>query len=460
MIPGAVADLEALTDAPRYQIAASFDPGTMTLHGTERVWMSNHWDKVLDAAYFRLYPNGETLYGPAKMRLLSVVDDAGRELAWKEEGDDTVIRVDLPAAWSPGESLVLTLTWDVQVPVEGEQPWTRDDGYGIFRQAKDIVLLAEWFPMLAVYDGSDWQLDLVPAWGDPVYSEIALFEVWLTTPAAYSIIATGTEVSASESGGAVTRRFLSGPTRDFYLACSQALQSKSTLVGETLVRSYFYPENGTAGEDVLRASSEALRVFNRRFGTYPYRDFEVVEVPLIGLLGMEYPGVTLLSDRIYTPDQKWRLDITAAHEVAHQWWYGVVGNDILNEPWLDEALATFSSGVYVEDVDGEAAFRAQYEQWVERYETGQRNGTVGRINWPVMRFRNSWDYVTTVYYEGAIFLERLRGEIGDTALFGALQQYYQTFGYRQAASEDFLGAIEQASGRHLDDFYARWLYKN
>jgi aminopeptidase N len=175
---------------------------------------------------------------------------------------------------------------------------------------------------------------------------------------------------------------------------------------------------------------------------------------------MEYPGVTLLSDRIYTPDQKWRLDITAAHEVAHQWWYGVVGNDILNEPWLDEALATFSSGVYVEDVDGEAAFRAQYEQWVERYETGQRNGTVGRINWPVMRFRNSWDYVTTVYYEGAIFLERLRGEIGDTALFGALQQYYQTFGYRQAASEDFLGAIEQASGRHLDDFYARWLYKN
>jgi aminopeptidase N len=136
----------------------------------------------------------------------------------------------------------------------------------------------------------------------------------------------------------------------------------------------------------------------------------------------------------------------------------VVGNDILREPWLDEALATFSSGVYVQDIMGRDAFQTQYGQWMARYETGQRNGTVGAVTWPVGRFRASWDYVTTVYYKGAIALHAMRMDIGDDAFFRALRRHYEQSRFRVARGQDLLALLEQEAGRDLDDFYRRWFF--
>jgi aminopeptidase N len=321
-----------------------------------------------------------------------------------------------------------------------------------------VTLLADWFPMLAVYDGKSWHLDEILAWGDPVYSEISFFEVWFSAPQGYVPVSTGVRVSSENEGGQATHHFRSGPAREFVLVLGVNWQVEPATVGDTLVRSYFFPEDRLSGEEALAASADALQAFNRRFGLYPYSEFEIVEAPILGILGMEYPGVVLLADRMYTGDQKWRLDITAAHEVAHQWWYGVVGNDVFAEPWLDEALATFSSGVYVEDVWGVASFEVQYQEWVARYESGLAQGNAGHIAWPLREFEGSGPYVSTVYYKGAVFLNALREEIGDDAFFAALRQYYEEFQFRQAESSDFLAALEKTSGRELDALYQQWLY--
>jgi len=458
LVPSAAPYLEGLQDAPRYQIAASFDPATMSLRGSERVRVVNRSGRALSEVYFRLYPSAGRLYGPARMELGRVTDDWGRPLDWAEGADASVVRVALPDAWRPGEALMLYLEWRADIPVEGEQPWTREQGYGIFRQAKGLTLLAEWFPMLAVYEGEGWRLDAVPDWGDPVYSEIAFYEVWFTAPEGYTVIATGSEVASQASAHGVTHAFLSGPARDFFVALSPSLKVASARVGDISLRSYAYPEHGAAGAEALAAGKDALGVFNARFGAYLYRELDIVEAPLIGLLGMEYPGVVLVSHALHTPAEKWRLDVTTAHEIAHQWWYGVVGNDILREPWLDEALATFSSGVYVQDIMGGEAFRSQYAQWVERYETGQRNGTVGAVTWPVGRFRSSWDYVTTVYYKGAIALQTLRAEIGDDAFFRALRRYYERSRFQVARGQGLLDLLEEEAGRDLDAFFRQWFF--
>lgn len=456
MLRSAVASLDGLEDAPRYQIAATFDPGAMTLRGTERVWVVNRTEVALGEVYFRLYPNAGRLYGPAQMQLLGVAEGSGKALAWESGGDPSVVRVSLASPWEPGGVQTLTLEWQATIPVEGEQPWTREQGYGIFREAKGLVVLAEWFPMLAVHENGDWRLDPVPEWGDPVYSEIAFYEVWFAAPESYAVIATGSEVATARTGGTATYAFRSGPARDFFIALSDDLSVTVARVGDVTVRSLAYPGHAASGAEALAAATDALGVFNTRFGPYPYRELDVVEAPLIGLLGMEYPGVVLISDALYTPAEKWRLAITVAHEIAHQWWYGVVGNDILREPWLDEALATFSSGVYVQDVMGDAAFRLQYDQWVARYESGKRNGTTGAVTWPVGRFHSSWDYVTTVYYKGAIALQTLRLEIGDVAFFGALRRHYERSRFKVARGQDLLDLLEQAAGRDLDAFYRQW----
>lgn len=456
MLPSAVASLEGLQDAPRYQIAATFDPGAMTLRGTERVRVVNRAEVALGEVYFRLYPNAGRLYGPARMELLRIADGSGKALAWESEGDPSVVRVPLASPWEPGGVQALTLEWQATVPVEGDRPWTREQGYGIFREAKGLIVLAEWFPMLAVHENGDWRLDPVPEWGDPAYSEIAFHEVWFAAPESYAVIATGSEVATARKGGTVTYAFRSGPARDFFIALSDELGVTVARVGDVTVRSFAYPGHAASGAEALAAATDALGVFNTRFGPYPYRELDIVEAPLIGLLGMEYPGVVLISDALYTPAEKWRLAITVAHEIAHQWWYGVVGNDILREPWLDEALATFSSGVYVQDVMGDAAFRSQYGEWVARYESGKRNGTTGAVTWPVGRFYSSWNYVTVVYYKGAIALQALRLEIGDVAFFGALRRHYEQSRFKVARGQDLLGLLEQAAGRDLDTFYRQW----
>ncbi len=460
MTQEAAAGLAALQNAPRYRIEASFDPASLRVRGTERIWLVNRWNAPLDHVYLRLYPNAEALYGPAEMWLNGVTDGAGRPLQWAEDGGDTIVRVDLVEACEPNRSLEIVVSWEARVPTETERDWTRADGYGLFRQAEGTILLADWFPMLAVYDGKGWHLDEVVAWGDPVYSEISFFEVLFTAPRVYRAVSTGVRVSSEPKGGMATHRFLSGPARDFFLALGANWQVESTVVGETLVVSYFFPDDRPSGVEALHASADALQVFNRRFGAYPYTEFEVVEAPIVGILGMEYPGMVLLAERIYTGNQEWRLDITAAHEVAHQWWYGVVGNDVFAEPWLDEALATFSSGVYVEDVWGAASFEEQRREWVERYENGLAQGASGQITWPLQRFAGSGPYVSTVYYKGAVFLDALREEIGDKAFFGGLRRYYNEFRFRQAKSEDLLAVFEYTSGRELDDFYNGWLSGN
>ncbi len=458
MTQEAATSLESLQDAPRYWIEASFDPASLQVTGTERVWFVNRWDAPLDHVYLRLYPNGEALYGPAEMWLELVSDGEDHPLQWKEDGDDTIVRVDLAEACDPDESLEIVVSWGLLVPEGIGHEWTRADGYGLVRQAMGVTLLADWFPMLAVYDGESWHLDEILAWGDPVYSETSFFEVWFTAPPAYTVVSTGMQVSSESAGSEATHHFLSGPAREFLLALSANWQVETAVVGDTVVLCYFFPEDTPSGEEALQASADALQVFDRRFGTYPYKEFEVVEAPLLGVLGMEYPGVILLADRMYMGDQQWRLDITAAHEVAHQWWYGVVGNDVFTEPWLDEAMATFSSGVYVEDVWGAASFEAQYQEWVDRYESGLEQGAAGSIAWPLQRFAGSGPYVSTVYYEGAMFLDALRQEIGVDAFYAALQEYYREFKFRQAEASDLLAVFEQASGRDLDAFYEQWLF--
>ncbi len=100
------------------------------------------------------------------------------------------------------------------------------------------------------------------------------------------------------------------------------------------------------GEWRRRWLPSALEIYNQQFGAYPYKELDVVEGPMRNALGVEYPGIVMIGASLYKAPEKPDFEITVAHEVAHQWWYNVVGNDVFDEPWLDEALATYSSDVY------------------------------------------------------------------------------------------------------------------
>lgn len=106
----------------------------------------------------------------------------------------------------------------------------------------------------------------------------------------------------------------------------------------------------------------------------------------------------------------------AAHETAHQWWYGALGNDQALEPWLDEALSTYSERFYYENLHPEAldwwwTYRIYYYQprgWVD-----------GTIYNP----EGYWAYRDAIYLNGALFMDDLRKEMGDEAFFEFIRVY-------------------------------------
>lgn len=453
MAPSAVGDLDRLGAIPRYQIALVYDPATRSIQGDERIVATNRWSSPLTEAYLRLYPNGRQIFGAGRMDLLRVSDDHG-DLVSAPGLDTSIVRVDLRQPWQPGEAITLTLQYGAQVPNgTGASP-----SYGLFQESDGTAVLADSFPMLAVYDGAQWHLDQMVAWGDPVFAESALFELAVTVPQGHTVVSSGVRVAAeADPDGTVTYLVRTGPVRELEIVITRPHETLSARVNETYVRSWFRPEHRLGGERALQAAVDSVTVYNRFYGEYPFSELDVVEAPLAGVLGMEYPGLVLLMSSMYADADPWRLRIAAAHEVAHQWWYSVVGNDIFNEPWLDEALATFSSSVYVEAVGGPPVHESQLRDWEARWQSTLRAGLRGGITWPATAFSGWVDYSPFVYYRGAQFFQALREDLGDEAFFRGLQRYFQKEKYLIATGTDLRAAFSVASGRDLSSFYSNWL---
>ena len=120
------------------------------------------------------------------------------------------------------------------------------------------------------------------------------------------------------------------------------------------VNSYFLPGDEEGGRKALDWAAEALTIYQREFGAYPYRELDIVETATTAG-GIEYPGLVVVASRLYSdPKRQTFFESATVHEVAHQWWYNVVGNDQVNHPWLDEALTQYATYRYFQGAYGDA----------------------------------------------------------------------------------------------------------
>ena len=185
---------------------------------------------------------------------------------------------------------------------------------------------------------------------------------------------------------------------------SNRFQSDSLNAYGTRVTSYWLPGHEEAGRAVLQHTAAALRVYSDWFGPYPYAELRVASAP-ISFRGMEYPQVFLLGVQLYDRYRD-QLEIRAVHEVAHQWWYQLVHNDPVNEPWVDEGLAEYSSRIYYEAVHGEdAANILEIRRWQAVVDALISRDEDAALAQSVMAFADGIQYEGIVYGKGrSLFL--------------------------------------------------------
>lgn len=446
---------------PRYQLwlEVQFDGGRPRFTGHKRLEYVNNEGVALSELYLRLYPNAGLTYGAGSLTI-SAVTVNGAPVQPLLESAGAIVLIPLGEPLLAGEELVLELDFAGRVP----QNFASSNGssYGIYDYSGGVLKLANWFPILAAYDAQGWHLDPFYNWGDAVYSETANFEAWITAPAEQIVVATGTELEQTvNAGGTITHHYLADLVRDFFVAMSPYFKKLAVQVGLTQVNSYHFEGDEPGGLQALEVAAQALDLFNRRFGLYPFTELDVLETPLPWAGGVEYPGLILISDKLYgspqyLAQQELQFAMIVSHEASHQWWYSLVGNDVIREPWLDEALATYSSGIYAQEVLGEAAYQALLREWEYNYRRARAQVEVP-ITAPLDQFYNNTIYYGLVYCGGALFYDELHERLGDQLFFASLQEYFRKFEYRVARTTELLAILEEVSGQELGELYEQWL---
>lgn len=447
LVSGAQGVLGELPGAAIYHLDLALDESLTRLAGRQEMLVTNQEDVTLKELYLRLFPN--IMGGAAQVENVQV---NGAPVSAAYELQDSALRVALPAPLSPGGQVVLALDLEVKIPQTG------GGHYGTFIFDEEILALAHFYPLLAVYDDEGWNLEIPPEGGDIVYSESSFYRVRLAAPAGVTFAASGIEAAREEQGGRQTLTYVAGPVRDFYLAGSPRFERASATVGETTLHSYTFPEYAESGEQVLAYAVGAVESFEAHFGPYPFTELDVASTPT-SALGVEYPGVVANALRLYDPQNSDYppvvLESTTAHEVAHQWFYSTVGNDQLDEPWLDESLAQYATLLYFEDQYGRNGYEGFRESLTGRWERVEQAGVP--VGLPVAAYSPD-EYGAIVYGRGGLFFEALEREMGEADFAAFLEDYYESHTWGIATTESLRRVAEAACACDLGALFAEWIY--
>jgi hypothetical protein len=441
--------LQEMPGAPVYHIAINVGKTLTQVSGRQTVYFTNRGNAGLDEVYFHLHPN--QLDGSIAVTEVFV---EGNPVTAAMMENDTALRVPLGKTLQPGQHTVIDMAFETTVPVEIGR------NYGVLAYYRDILALAHFYPMLSVRDATGWNTTPADLQGDLTYSDAAFYLVEVTAPRNLTLVATGNEIARSESGDRQTVRFAAGPARDFFLAASEDYTAISSTIGETTINSYAPSDLQDGAEYALHVAAAAMETFSQWLGTYPYTELDIVTTPT-SALGIEYPGILVGTVNMYnlaasTTDFPVAaiLESTTAHEVAHQWFYNVVGNDQLDEPWLDEALATYLTYRYFLDQHGEGGGEGYFSTLEGRWDRANREAIP--IGQPVAAYIGS-EYGSIVYGRGAVFIRELEETLGRETFDAFLRDYVAQFSWDIATATAFRELAETHCDCDLGPLWAEWV---
>lgn len=444
--PWAQADIEAAGQLPRYHITTELNEEMTTLTGVMQVVVPSPGAEQV----FRLYPNMNNYDGSIQVTRAEI---NGSPVEITSMANDTAFRLDLPplagANPSPLVTINLAFTTHLDHTPESQAKHT------LFGWDGPILSLPGFYPTLAVKQAGEWVLDWPPLHGDVLFNEVALYQLDITLPIDMVVVASGVVLNVIDNpNGSRTWQIAGGPLRDMTVVAGPFQAVSDSAAGAT-VTSYYLPGHEAAGQAVLAHATASLRLYSDTYGPYPYTELDVVEAPL-HVRGMEYSGLVLIGQDLYE-DQREFLTFLVAHEVGHQWWYALVGNNPYQHPWLDEGLTEYGAFDYYRGVFGQSqAEHLLTGRWQIPFASAAGGGVDGTVDRPAAAF-DPVSYELLVYSKAALFFNALREQLGDEMYRQVLQTYYAENRYSIATPQTFLATAERVSGQNLNPLAEEWL---
>jgi hypothetical protein len=408
-----------------------------TLHRVvvdEKIEYTNRTPGALDELVLMVEP----VYFPGTFNLKGIAWEDGTAVQ-DDRLEANQLHVPLSRPLQPGERAALSLNYELDLPSPTPSPDVRPIPFGYTTRQTNLV---DWYPYIPPYQpGQGWLAHPAGYFGEQQVYEQADFDVSLTFVDGRDNLVVAASAPAQVEGDWLRYRYQDA--RNFALSVSPEYQVYSTTVGTTTVLSYAFGFHEKAGRAVLQTTAQALELYNRLYGPYPRTLMSAIEADFLD--GMEYDGLYFLSNGFYnlyqgTPGEY--LVSIAAHETSHQWFYAQVGNDQALEPWLDEALATYSERIFYEHVYPDAL------QWWWDYRIHYYNPQ-GPVDGSIYNPDGYRPYRDAIYLNGALFLEALRKQVGDEAFFAFLKDYVAQMSGKIATRSDFFRILKEHSTADL-----------
>jgi hypothetical protein len=448
LVPSAQPALEELKGASIYRIHMTIADDLLRLDGSLDVRYTNTEDIPLNEVHFRLFPN--ILGGELTVHQVQV---DGTSVAAEYKLGNSLMIIPLRVVLEPGQNVMIHIDFSVRVPD------TLDQNYGVLAYADNVLALAHAYPMIEVYDEEGWNEEIPSPNCDLTYTDASFYLVRVTAPIRVILVTSGIEVSLTETGQDQVLTVAGGPARDFYLAASPEYEKTSQTFGEITIRSYAPAGYEQGSQTVVEIAARAVEKFSGRYAAYPYRELDLVATPTLAL-GIEYPGMIAITSWTYDLDDLRTRDIleaTVVHEVGHQWFYNLIGDDQLDDPWLDESLTQFATLQYYSDVygaQGYDGFRASLENRWARVEFA--NVPIGL---PVAQYHDA-EYTAIVYGRGPLFFVALREAMGAEAFDAFLREYAVSLSWSISTPEILQSLAERNCACDLDQIFNEWVYPN
>lgn len=440
-------------DLDRVTIAVTLDPAASTVGGSISWTITNRTGADLAELPFRLYPNADYYLEGATTISAATVD--GQPAPVTRSVADTVATVTLPAPLPPDG--VVTIAFDFVTVI----PTDSTGSYGLFQHdtLAGSWVIADWYPILAGWEPDrGWVLDQPTPAGDPTFSAAATYDVTLDAPADLTVIATGI---ATSGGGGEPWRIVTGPAREFSFVAMTSPAHASLAAGETTINLWLDPTDPTPPDQqqaLLEIAAEALTTYGSRYGAYPYRDLDLIEVDLDGAWGISWAGLLFINPQAVASVDPNVRDFTIWHEVGHQWWGNVVGANSNDHAFMVEGLTNYLASVGVADAQGpEAGASLLLAQVAGPYESALLTYPDGIADLPVTVDTGGMPRGALIYGKAALGFMALREAIGDEAFFAALDAYATECGFGIGTPETLRTIFGRYGGADVvDPVWSLW----
>ena len=407
-------------EVKNYVIDAELFPSQHLLSAKARVDIVPNSD--ITTLAFELHSN---------LRVEKVVDTAGQEIAFKQDGQ--TLNLSLMNPMAAGKAASITVTYGGMLNSADGSPVEGIKVAYVGPEGSYLLYPGRWFPVSA-YSVNRFSATMN-----------------ITVPSDDTVIASGKVAAPVRETGKVTYTYaFENSSFPGTVIAGHYVVQPATAVGADIAL-YLKPGHENLAASYGGTAAKILTFYSDVFGPLPSAHLAIVEIGDDTVGGYTAPGVVALASRAFTNPVNYRL---LAHEISHLWWRCLVSPATPNDAFLDEGLAEYSKALYVQEAAGDAAF-----------EDVMRDTAVGALTHeevtPIAQAGQlhefTPEYQSIVFDKGAMVFHMLRWVIGDEAFRKTLRTMAEQYAWKSITADQFQQLAEKASKQELTFFFAQWV---